>query len=99
MSIFDLFTFKKQAESVFSKENIQKVLETAKEAIIEQAKNNFPGSEKKTKVDAKVIYLISNATSGCTNKLVLWLVQLIVKSIPAITQKIYDFLKEKVENL
>ena len=99
MSIFDIFTFKKQAEQIFSKENIKSVLDLAREAIIAQVKNNFPGVEKKAKVDAQVIYKIQAIAGGCTNKLVLWLLALIIKNIPSITQKIYDFLKEKVENL
>lgn len=99
MSIFDIFTFKKQAEQVFSKENIKSVLGLAREAIIAQVKNNFPGAEKKAKVDAQVIFKIQTIAGGCSNKLVLWLLALIIKNIPSITQKIYDFLKEKVENL
>ena len=99
MSIFDVFTFKKQAEQVFSKENIKSILDLARTAIIEQIKNNFPGEEKKAKVDAQVIYAIQQKITGCSNKLILWLIGLIIKNIPSITQKIYDFLKEKVENL
>ena len=34
MSIFDIFTFKKEATKVFSKENFQHILETAKDEII-----------------------------------------------------------------
>ena len=78
---------------------IKAVLDLARTAIIDQVKNKFPGEEKKAKVDAQVIYAIQQKVAGCSNKLVLWLVGLIVKSIPSITQKIYDFLKEKVEKL
>ena len=99
MSIFDLFTFKKQTEQVFSRDNVKFIVNLAREAIIAQAKNSFPGEEKKAKVDAQVIYAIQQKVSSCSNKLVLWLVGLVVKNVPAITQKIYDFLKEKVENL
>ena len=99
MSIIDIFTFKKQAEQVLSKANLESVLEIAREAIIEQAQNNYPGEEKKAKVDAQVIYAIQKKIEGCSNKLVVWLLRLLIKSIPSVTQKIYDLLKEKVENL
>ena len=99
MSIFDIFTFKKQAEVIFSKANIEGIMLTAKEAIIEQAKAKFPGQEKKAKVDAQVIYAIQQKVTNCNNKLLLWLVSILIKSIPAVTQLIYNFLKQKVENL
>ena len=99
MSIFDIFTFKKQASSIFTPENVRNLLDTAKEAIISQIQNNFPGAEKKAKVDAKVIYEIQAKTEGCTNKLVLWLIGILIKNVPTITQAVYDYLKEKVKNL
>ena len=99
MSIFDIFTFKKQAESVFSKANIEGVLLIARSAIIEQAKAKFPGQEKKAKVDAQVIYAIQQKVVTCNNKLLLWLISIIIRNIPAVTQLVYDFLKQKVDEL
>ena len=56
MSIFDIFSFKKEASKVFSKENFVHILETARLAIIEQAKDaSKKGAEKKFIVDEKVI--------------------------------------------
>ena len=47
MSIFDVFSFKKEGTKVFSKENFQFILMTAKEEILKQAKENILGAEKK----------------------------------------------------
>ena len=99
MGLFDIFTFKKQAQEVFSKENVKEVLDRTRSAIIDQIKAKYPGAEKMVAVQIAITTLISSKVSGCTNKLVLWLVNLIIKAVPAITQTVYDFLKEKVENL
>ena len=99
MSIFDLFTFKKDAEKVLTKENFVAVMKRAREEIIKQVKNNIPGPEKKRIVDNIVILKVREAKEGCKNKVVLWVIDKIILVIPAVTQLIYDFLKEKVENL
>ena len=99
MSILDIFTFKKQSQSVFSLENVKGLFNTARTAIVEQVKAKYPGNEKKAKVDAAVIYYIQERVKNCTNGLVLWLVGLLIKSVPTITQTIYDNLKEKVNSL
>ena len=99
MSIFDLLTFKKEAVKVLTKENFAAVMKRAREEIIKQVKNNVPGPEKKRIVDNIVILKVREAREGCKNKVVLWVVDLIILAVPTITQLIYDFLKETVENL
>ena len=99
MSIFDVFTFKKQAQNVLTTANIKDVLGTAKEAIVNQAKVKISGQEKKEAVDLIVTTLIQNKTKGITNGLLLWVISLIIKAVPTVTQLVYDFLKQKVENL
>ena len=99
MSIFDVFSFKKDAAKVFTKEAFTAVLERARVEIIKQVKNNIPGPEKKRIVDNIVILKVREAREGCKNKAVLWVIDKIILVIPAVTQLIYDFLKEKVENL
>ena len=99
MSIFDIFSFKKEATKVFTKENFSAVLEKAREEIIKQVNSSLLGSEKKALVDNAVIAKIREFRSTCKNKLVLWVVDELIKLIPTVTQFIYDFLKEKVENL
>ena len=99
MSILDIFTFKKEALNVFTAENFAAVLKTAREEIIRQDKAKIPGQEKKVLVDNIVIAKIREFRNTCKNKLVLWLVDQIIKVVPTVTQLIYDFLKEKVENL
>ena len=99
MGLFDVFTFKKEAVKVFSKENILHVLNLTKEKIIEQIQNNIPGIEKKEQVDKIVIEFIRERAKVTNNKVVLWFVDRLIEIIPSITQKVYDFLKEKIENL
>ena len=99
MSIFDVFSFKKEATKIFTKENFSAVMKQAREEIIKQIKANIPGQEKKELVDNAVIVKIREFRNTCKNKLVLWVVDEIIKVIPTVTQLIYDFLKEKIENL
>ena len=65
------------------------------------AKANFPGEEKKRQVDLVVVARIYEKVeeANIKNKLVLWLIDKLVDLVPRVTQLIYDFLKEKVENL
>ena len=99
MGIFDIFTFKKEAKLVFTSGNFVAVLEKAREEIIDQAKNHLPGPEKKLIVDKIVISGIRDLQETCGNKLVVWLIDRLVDIVPAVTQLVYEFLKEKVENL
>ena len=100
MGIFDIFSFKKEAAKVFTKENFQHILETARAEIIKQAKANIPGIEKKLIVDKAVIAKIEILKETYKkNGLVVWLLNLIIKNIPTVTQLVYEFLKEKIENL
>lgn len=100
MSIFDVFSFKKEGTKVFSKENFQFILMTAKEEILKQAKENILGAEKKKRVDELVVtkILVLKETYP-KNKLILWVLDRIIDVIPTVTQLVYDFLKEKIENL
>ena len=99
MSIFDIFTFKKEATKIFSKENFAHILEVARLEIIEQAKKNIPGVEKKFIVDEKVLAQLGILKDSCKNKLLMWLIDRVMDAIPTVTQLIYNFLKEKIENL
>lgn len=101
MGLFDLFSFKKEGKKVFSKETFKEVLEVAREKIVEQVKSNIPGAEKKAIVDDFVIAFILKKIKelGIKNGIILWLVDRIIELIPSVTQLVYDFLKEKIENL
>ena len=101
MGIFDVFSFKKQAQLVFTKENFVYILTLAKDAIIDRAKENINGWEKKEQVDTLIRKAIDTliAKHKVTNKLVLWIVDRIKEAVPSITQLIYDFLKAKIEEL
>ena len=99
MSIIDIFTFKKEGKKIFSKENFIEILKLAREKIVEQAKENIPGIEKKIIVDEIVIAKITAWKNTCKNKMVAWVLDRIIEVIPSVTQLVYDFLKEKVESL
>ena len=101
MGLFDAFSFKKDGVKVFSKEFFLDVLKEAREQIVEFAKKNMPGEEKKRNVDLILIAKIYAKVTefGVKNKLVLWAVDKFVDFLPSITQLVYEFLKEKIENL
>ncbi len=99
MGLFDVFTFKKEAVKVFSKENIVATLNLAKEKIVEKAQEAIAGNEKKEIVDKIVIDFIKEKAKVTNNKVVLWFVDKVIEIIPSITQTVYDFLKERIENL
>ena len=99
MGLFDVFSFKKEAQKVFTKENFNTVLNTAREAIISFVNKEILGSEKKKRVDEIVIAKIIELTVNVKNGLVLWVIDKLIDLVPVVTQLIYNFLKEKVENL
>ena len=101
MGLFDVFSFKKEAAKVLNKGFFVDLLKTAREKIIELAKKNIPGQEKKKQLDEFLtLHIRSKIKEGkITNKYVLWLVERLIEVLPSITQLIYEFLKEKVENL
>ena len=101
MGLFDVFTFKKESGKVFSKENFKELFQEARSHIIELAKENIPGEEKKRALDTLLTSRVYMKVSELKvkNKIVLWLVDRFVEILPTITQLIYEFLKEKVESL
>ena len=101
MGLFDVFSFKKEASKVFTKEAFTEILELARIKITDLAKANFPGEEKKRQVDLVVVARIYEKVeeANIKNKLVLWLIDKLVDLVPRVTQLVYDFLKERVENL
>lgn len=99
MSVFDVFTFKKEGKKVFSIENFKGILDLAKAEIIKMAKEKIPGIEKKIAVDKIVLERLDGIKKNCNNGIIIFILDLVAKAIPTITQAVYDFLKEKVENL
>ena len=99
MGLFDVFSFKKEAQKVFNKENFITVLATAREAIVSFVDKEILGSEKKKRVDEIVVAKIIELTINVKNGLVLWVIDKLIDLVPVVTQLIYNFLKEKVENL
>ena len=99
MGLFDVFSFKKEAQKVFNRENFNIVLTTAREAIVSFVDKEILGSEKKKRVDEIVVVKIIELTANVKNGLVLWVIDKLIDLVPVVTQLVYDFLKEKVENL
>ena len=101
MSIFDIFSFRKEFRKIFSKENCEKVLLSIRAKIVELAKASIPGQEKKELLDHHIINIIDVfvLNHGIKNKIILWIIEKVKEFIPSLTQIQYDFLKEKVENL
>lgn len=101
MGLFDAFSFKREAAKVLNKETFVEVLKLAREKILELAKKNIPGQEKKAILDEFLTLKIrSKVKEGkITNKYVLWLIDKIIEILPSVTQIVYELLKEKVENL
>ena len=93
MGLFDVFSFKKEASKVFTKEAFTEILELARIKITDLAKANFPGEEKKRQVDLVVVARIYEKVeeANIKNKLVLWLIDKLVDLVPRVTQLVYDF--------
>lgn len=97
--IASVFNFKEAFQKVVNAENINLVVQYAKEQIIGQIKENVPGPEKMDNVIEKVTSFIQEHLHS-DNKLVQWLVDtFIVTSIRTVLQSIYDDLKQFVEGL
>jgi hypothetical protein len=62
--LFDVFSFKKDGQLVLSEDFFSDLLRTARKAIIEMAKKNIPGIEKKKEVDVVVISFIYDRTAN-----------------------------------
>ena len=99
MKLLDIFSFKKESSKIFTKENIQAILDLAKKEIIKQAKEKFPGKEKMEKVENAVILKIRELRDTTKNSAVRWLLDLLIMAVPTITQYIYETLKETIKNL
>lgn len=99
MSIFDVFSFKKKFEQLFTPENFALLRAVVKEEIIKQVKANIPGQEKMDTVVDKAIEFI-NKHIHSDNKIVQWIIDnILIKNIRLVAQSIYDDLKEIIEGL
>ncbi|MCM1265258.1 MAG: hypothetical protein NC200_03580 [Candidatus Gastranaerophilales bacterium] len=98
MSIFSFFNIKARMKEVFSQATIKKLLEYAKNKIIEQAKTKLSGPEKKSNVDNAVITFIKmNFVSK--NTIINMLINILIDYVPVFTQCIYDYLKKYVDGI
>lgn len=98
MSIFSFLNIKTQAKEILSKSTIKKLFEYSKNKIIEQARTELSGSEKKSNVDKAVIAFIRlNIVSK--NMIIKTLIDVLIDYVPIFTQCIYDYLKKYVDGL
>jgi len=97
--MFSIFTYKTKIQEIFNRENFLNLCEFAKKSIINYVdEKDLLGAEKKALVDAVVLEYIAKYFAS-TNAVVSFLVQLLTKFEPALTQLIYDLLKKKVSGL
>ena len=101
MGLFDAFTFKKDSAKILNKEFFTDILKLTREKIIELAKKEIAGHEKKEQLDKFLILHIQAEVEEreVTNKYTLWVIGKLIEMLPNITQLVYEFLKEKIESL
>ena len=74
------------------------MIEYAKRQIIIQIDSELNNQQKKNKVDMYVkLYILNNFKS--TNKIVAFLVNLLIENVPVITQYLFDLLKARIDGL
>ncbi len=93
-----IFSFKKEAATIFTRSNIVKVLDFAKGEIIAKVNTELSNEQKKRAVDEAVIVFIDNHFKS-DNAIVKFILEKIEDIIPAITQSIFDFLKDRIDGL
>lgn len=100
MSIFDIFSFKKDFAEVATAENFKALKDFAREKIIEQAKDKaLKGVQKMNNVVDEVTEWIEDHIHS-DNKIVQWLIDnILIPDVRTICQAIYDLLKEIVKGL
>ena len=99
MSIFDIFSFKKNFTEVFNADTFKNLRDAIKSEIVKQIKKNVPGQEKMDAVVLKVTdYIVKHVHSK--NNIVQWIIDnVLIKGIRLLSQSIYDDLKEVIEGL
>lgn len=73
--------------------------EQAKEKIVEQASEDLSGYKKKEVVDALVVKGLKALSDKLGSPLLTIVIDYLILRVPAMTQKIYDHLKERVDGI
>ena len=94
------FSFKNAFAVVFSADNINEFFSFVRGEIVDYvAKKDLLGEEKKKAVDAKAIEWVELKCKG-ENGIIDWIVDhILIPLVPELTQRVYDFLKEFVQDL
>ena len=99
MSIFDIFTFKTDFKAIFNSEVFSEIKNKINEEIKDKIKQTIPGQEKMDAVVANVVAFI-NSKIHSKNKIVQWIIdKVLIVSVRAIAQAVYNDLKEVVKGL
>lgn len=99
MSIFDIFSFKKEFAKVANKANFDSIKAVAREKIIEQVKSKIDGDKKMDNVVEDVTEWIEEHIYS-DNKLVQWCIDnILIPDVRTICQGVYELLKEIVKGL
>ena len=96
MVIFNFF--KKSLQKAFSEITLETTLDFVKNKIIEQAKTELTGADKKSNVDKAVVGFIK-ANIISTSPLANALINILIGYVPVLTQCIYEYLKKYVDGL
>ena len=85
-----------------NKQNVENCIKTvfsfAKNKIIEQAKTELSGSEKKVNVDEAVTAFVKQNIKT-ENPIIGMLINILIEYIPVITQCIYEYLRKYIDGL
>ena len=96
--MFSSFTnFKEKISQCLDKYSDLK--ERVKEEILAQAKTNLKGYQKKEIVDGLLIKGLNLLIAQYNNKILTIILQYFISKVPTTTQRIYDELKNKIEEL
>ncbi len=84
--------------NTFSKENMVSLFDIIKNKIIEQAKSELSGSDKKYNVDMAVITFIKT-NMKTPNPIANTLINILIEYVPVLTQCVYEYLRKYVDGL
>lgn len=93
-----IFSFKNEAATIFTKNNIAKVLNFAKGEIVAKVDAELTNEQKKRAVDEAVIIFIDNHFKS-DNAIIKYILEKFEDLVPTITQVIFDFLKDRIDGL
>ena len=93
------FAFLKNGlQKAVTKEKVSVFFDFMKDKIIEQARAELTGAEKKAEVDKAVISFVESRILT-RNPIIKTLITILIEYIPVLTQCVYEYLKKYVDGL